>query len=532
MSENLDNKAQRGSIAPIIITALSSGDKYGYEICKEIERLSGGKLILKQPSLYSSLRRMEEQHLVHSYWKDSELGGNRHYYVLTDEGEKLYEDNKNQWLMEDLISSLPASEYQLNQEETVILPTQSTGEMSVGRQETLFSLSTSRPEIRKIDESQDNEDSKNQSFYQFDLFGQDVKAVSKQNVTQKVEAYTNKYEQLDNHQNEIEPARPLQESEPIVRASIFDVAKRLSAKTQEESITSSSQNISNELSTKPNNETFLGNKKFDNIDENSAEQKASVKNEEISWNEPEKEEPIFENNDYKTVIGNLYNKSQMSDPYEQNRAKTFKEIFPSSQLSEQPKKQKTSEIDDFVEKSSASNIDCNDLSMIANLYKLQGLDVRKHDSEHAKTTSKRYTDKNKLNMYTAWITALFMLTEVIFCYLFLNKDGYILDGQKLVYFLAGACACSVALIFTLENFLNRYRLVVIETKFKREMTKRLLLFLFSAIITFAICLAVGMKDIFQREFLSYWLIPVLVASNIVLSYIVFYTFYKSGKFSY
>ena len=89
MSENLDNKAQRGSIAPIIITALSSGDKYGYEICKEIERLSGGKLILKQPSLYSSLRRMEEQHLVHSYWKDSELGGNRHYYVLTDEGKKL-----------------------------------------------------------------------------------------------------------------------------------------------------------------------------------------------------------------------------------------------------------------------------------------------------------------------------------------------------------------------------------------------------------------------------------------------------------
>ena len=256
------------------------------------------------------------------------------------------------------------------------------------------------------------------------------------------------------------------------------------------------------------------------------------KKEEISWNEPEKEDPIFENNDYKTVIGNLYNKSQMTDPYEQNRAKTFKEIFPSSQLSEQSNETRTSEIDAFVEKNSDSNIDCNDLSMIANLYKLQGLDVRKHNNENAKSNSKIYTDKNKLNMFTAWTTALFMLFEVIFCYLFLNKDGYVLQGQRLVYFLAGACACSVALVFTLENFLNRYRLVVIEIKFKREITKRLLLFLFSAIIIFAICLAFGMKDILQREFLSYWLVPVLVASNIVLSYIIFYLFYKSSKFNY
>lgn len=527
MSENLDNKAQRGSIAPIIITALSSGDKYGYEICKEIERLSGGKLILKQPSLYSSLRRMEEQHLVHSYWKDSELGGNRHYYVLTDEGKKLFEENKNIWLMEDLISSLPSSEYQLNQEES---ETKMGGDVSVGRQETLFFLPSSRPEIKKIDESQEQEDNKNQSFYQFDLFGQDVKAVSKQNITQKIEAYTNKYENMDNHQNEIEPARPLNESEPIVRTSIFDVAKKLNNKNQDIS------------STQPEGKNLLGNANSASSIENNnviekteakiSDQKELPKKEEISWNEPEKEDPIFENNDYKTVIGNLYNKSQMTDPYEQNRAKTFKEIFPSSQLSEQSKETRTSEIDAFVEKNSDSNIDCNDLSMIANLYKLQGLDVRKHNNENAKSNSKIYTDKNKLNMFTAWTTALFMLFEVVFCYLFLNKDGYVLQGQRLVYFLAGACACSVALVFTLENFLNRYRLVVIEKKFKREITKRLLLFLFSAIIIFAICLAFGMKDILQREFLSYWLVPVLVASNIVLSYIIFYLFYKSSKFNY
>lgn len=518
MSENLDNKAQRGSIAPIIITALSSGDKYGYEICKEIERLSDGKLILKQPSLYSSLRRMEEQNLVHSYWKDSELGGNRHYYVLTDEGEKMFEENKNKWLMSDLISALPANEFDIVQNEEQEVKNEPSIEMSVGSQETLFSMASSRPEVKKIDESE--EENNNQSFYQFDLFGQDVKAVKKQVPAQKVEAYSNKYEELDNHQVEIEPARVLNDTAPISRASIFDAKEILDNKQED----NSSNNILNVKAEEKN-------LNYDSTSSLSENNKMS-KTDEISWSEPEKEEPIFENNDYKTVIGNLYNKSQMSDPYEQSRTKTFKEIFPSSQVPETPKTDKKSEIDDFVEKNSASNIDCNDLSMIANLYKLQGLDVRKHDSDHAKNSSRHYTDRNKLNMFSALITALFMMAEVVLSYLILNKDGNVLAGQRLMYFLGGACACSVALIFTLENFLNRYRLVVIETKFKREITKRLLVFLFAAIITFAICLSLGMNDIAQREFLSFWLVPVLVSSNIVLSYIVFYALFKSGKFSY
>ena len=520
MSENLDNKAQRGSIAPIIITALSSGDKYGYEICKEIERLSGGKLILKQPSLYSSLRRMEEQNLVHSYWKDSELGGNRHYYVLTDEGEKMFEENKDKWLMNDLISALPANEFDIVQNDEGEQKMEPSNEMSVGSQETLFSMASSRPEVKKIDESE--EENKSQSFYQFDLFGQDVKAVKKQAPAQKVEAYSNKYEELDNHQNEIEPARVLNDTAPISRASIFDAAKVLNSEQK--------NNISSDILTVGTNDEISNFSQVQTFP--SPEDTDKTLKDEISWNEPEKEEPIFENNDYKTVIGNLYNKSQMSDPYEQNRTKTFKEIFPSSQVSEMPKTGKKSEIDDFVEKNSASNIDCNDLSMIANLYKLQGLDVRKHDSEHAKSSTKRYTDRNKLNMFSALITALFMMAEVVLCYLILNKDGNVLTGQRLMYFLGGAGACSIALIFTLENFLNRYRLVVIETKFKREITKRLLIFLFAAIITFAICLSLGMNGIGQREFLSFWLVPVLVTSNIVLSYIIFYALFKSGKFSY
>ena len=74
----------------IILKTLVNGYKYGYEIIKEVEKYSDGKIILKQPSLYSSLSRFEDKHYVSSYWGDSDIGGRRHYYHLTDEGLAYY----------------------------------------------------------------------------------------------------------------------------------------------------------------------------------------------------------------------------------------------------------------------------------------------------------------------------------------------------------------------------------------------------------------------------------------------------------
>ena len=82
--------ASRGSVNNIILRTLVNGDKYGYEIIKEVEEYSNGKIVLKQPSLYSSLTRFEEKKFVSSYWGDSDIGGRRHYYHLTEEGMEYY----------------------------------------------------------------------------------------------------------------------------------------------------------------------------------------------------------------------------------------------------------------------------------------------------------------------------------------------------------------------------------------------------------------------------------------------------------
>ena len=86
----MENEIPRGHLSTIILSTLLDGDKYGYEIIKAIEIQTDGSLIIKQPSLYSSLKRMEEQSLISSYWRDSDIGGRRHYYHLTDMGVKYY----------------------------------------------------------------------------------------------------------------------------------------------------------------------------------------------------------------------------------------------------------------------------------------------------------------------------------------------------------------------------------------------------------------------------------------------------------
>lgn len=85
--------ASRGSVNNIILRTLVNGDKYGYEIIKEVEDYSQGKILLKQPSLYSSLTRFEDKGFVSSYWGDSEIGGRRHYYHLTEKGMQYYKIN-------------------------------------------------------------------------------------------------------------------------------------------------------------------------------------------------------------------------------------------------------------------------------------------------------------------------------------------------------------------------------------------------------------------------------------------------------
>ena len=74
-------------LIPFLLLELYESDKYGFELTKNIETKSGGKIVIKQPTLYTLLKKLEKSKFITSYWQDSEIGGKRHYYKITDNGK-------------------------------------------------------------------------------------------------------------------------------------------------------------------------------------------------------------------------------------------------------------------------------------------------------------------------------------------------------------------------------------------------------------------------------------------------------------
>jgi PadR family transcriptional regulator PadR len=87
----------RGHTDTIILGLLTSGDKYGYEITKLVQEKSDHAYELKEATMYSSLKRLENDKYIVAYWGNETQGGRRKYYRITDSGGRLYEANKRNW---------------------------------------------------------------------------------------------------------------------------------------------------------------------------------------------------------------------------------------------------------------------------------------------------------------------------------------------------------------------------------------------------------------------------------------------------
>lgn len=95
----------KGNIETIILCSLYNGDKYGYEIAKEIKDRTENQYEIKQPTLYSYLKRLESQELIYSYWGAESNGGRRRYYKLTESGRVSCEQFMAEWKYHQTVMS-------------------------------------------------------------------------------------------------------------------------------------------------------------------------------------------------------------------------------------------------------------------------------------------------------------------------------------------------------------------------------------------------------------------------------------------
>ena len=87
----------RGHTETIILFHLLAQDSYGYQINKAIQEKTDGLYELKEATLYSAFRRLEQNGCIQSYWGDEMTGARRRYYAITPLGRAVYTQNKADW---------------------------------------------------------------------------------------------------------------------------------------------------------------------------------------------------------------------------------------------------------------------------------------------------------------------------------------------------------------------------------------------------------------------------------------------------
>jgi DNA-binding PadR family transcriptional regulator len=93
----LSSDVLRGHTDTIVLRILKGGDAYGFEIYNTILERTAEQYELKETTLYSSYKRLEQEGCITSYWGDETQGARRRYYHITAKGRDRYGQNVLDW---------------------------------------------------------------------------------------------------------------------------------------------------------------------------------------------------------------------------------------------------------------------------------------------------------------------------------------------------------------------------------------------------------------------------------------------------
>jgi len=93
----IDKNLVTGNTKMLVLALIESGDKYGYEIIKELEAKSYGTFVLKEGTLYPILHNLEKEELIKSTSYNMETNRVRKYYKMTKKGRLYLYNKKKEW---------------------------------------------------------------------------------------------------------------------------------------------------------------------------------------------------------------------------------------------------------------------------------------------------------------------------------------------------------------------------------------------------------------------------------------------------
>ena len=93
----MSRELKRGTIEMVLLTLLAERERYGYEIVSAIDERSGGRLVVRDGTLYPVLYRLEEAGFVTPRWETQERGVPRKYYRITEAGTSEVRRLETEW---------------------------------------------------------------------------------------------------------------------------------------------------------------------------------------------------------------------------------------------------------------------------------------------------------------------------------------------------------------------------------------------------------------------------------------------------
>jgi PadR family transcriptional regulator len=87
---------RRGAIEYCVLAILREGERYGFELVRELTAADG--LVTSEGTIYPLLSRLRREGLVETSWQESNQGPPRRYYRITGQGNKALESFVDQWI--------------------------------------------------------------------------------------------------------------------------------------------------------------------------------------------------------------------------------------------------------------------------------------------------------------------------------------------------------------------------------------------------------------------------------------------------
>ena len=94
----LSKELVAASTVPLVLSVLTEGESYGYELIRRVRELSDGRIEWREGMLYPVLHWMERERMIESEWRQAGEERRRKYYRLRKEGRMALKEEQLQWM--------------------------------------------------------------------------------------------------------------------------------------------------------------------------------------------------------------------------------------------------------------------------------------------------------------------------------------------------------------------------------------------------------------------------------------------------